>query len=277
MKKISYNIDINAAAKKVWQVLWFTDTYKKWTSVFCKDGHCHGNWEEGTTMQFLNAAGNGIYAVIEKNIAHVQMTIKHQGEIKDGIQKTSSSWASALEQYHLTEQNGITTLQISMDTTQEMEAYFVETFPKALALIKQIAEQAIPITVEALVLVPIEKAWQYFTTPTHITQWNFAADSWQCPAATNNLTVGGNFVYRMEAKDGSFGFNFSGIYTSVQLHEHITIFLDDGRTVFVRFLNHATGCKLVQVFDAEDENDLALQQGGWQAILNNFKKYTETN
>lgn len=276
MKKISYNIEINAAAKKVWQVLWFMDTYKKWTSVFAEDCTYIGNWQEGTTIQFVNAAGNGIYAIIQKNIPHLQMTIQHQGELKDGVQKPSE-WAGAIEQYNLTEQNGITTLQVSMDTTEEMEAYFTETFPKALVLIKQIAEQPIPITVHTLLHTSIEKAWLYFTTPTHITQWNFAADSWQCPTVTNNLAVGGNFVYRMEAKDGSFGFNFSGTYTSMHLHEHITILLDDGRTVSVSFLNHATGCKLVQVFDAEDENDLALQQGGWQAILNNYKKYTETN
>ena len=276
MKKISYNIDISANAKKVWQALWFMDTYKKWTSVFCEEGFYHGNWEEGTTMKFLNAEGNGMYATIEKNIAQVQMTIKHQGEIKDGVQ-IKSSWAGAIEQYNLTEHNGTTTLQIAMDTTEEMEAYFSKTFLKALVLIKQIAEQPIPITVQALVHAPIEKAWQYFTTPAHITQWNFAADSWQCPTAINNLSVGGNFVYRMEAKDGSFGFNFGGKYTAIQLHENITSILGDGRNLSVHFFNDANGCRVVEVFDAEDENDLALQQNGWQAILNNFKKHTETN
>lgn len=276
MKKISLNIDIAATAKKVWQVLWFMDTYKKWTSVFSEDSFYIGSWQEGTTIQFVNTTGNGMYAVIEKNIPNVLMTIKHQGEIKDGIQ-TISEWAGAIEQYNLTEQNGITTLQVTMDTTDEMETYFSGTFPKALALIKQIAEQPIPITVQALLHVPVEKAWQYFTTPAHITQWNFAADSWQCPMATNNLSIGGNFDYRMEAKDGSFGFNFIGKHIAIQLHDHIISIMGDGRKLSVQFLNDENGCKVVQVFDAEEQNELALQQGGWQAILNNYKKYTETN
>ena len=276
MKKISLNIDIAATAKKVWQVLWFMDTYKKWTSVFSEDSFYIGSWQEGTTIQFVNTTGNGMYAVIEKNIPNVLMTIKHQGEIKDGIQ-TISEWAGAIEQYNLTEQNGITTLQVTMDATDEMETYFSGTFPKALALIKQIAEQPIPITVQALLHVPVEKAWQYFTTPAHITQWNFAADSWQCPMAKNNLSIGGNFDYRMEAKDGSFGFNFIGKHIAIQLHDHIISIMGDGRKLSVQFLNDENGCKVVQVFDAEEQNELALQQGGWQAILNNYKKYTETN
>jgi uncharacterized protein YndB with AHSA1/START domain len=276
MKKINFEIDIQASAKKIWQVLWFIDTYKKWTSVFSEEGFFIGNWQEGSTMQFVNATGNGIYAIIEKNIEPLQMTIRHQGEIKAGVQ-TESNWAGAIEQYNLTEKNGYTTLQLQMDTIEEIETYFLETFPKALALIKQIAEQPIPITVQALVHVPIEKAWKYFTIPTHITQWNFAADSWQCPTASNNLSVGGSFDYRMEAKDGSFGFNFIGKYHTIELYKQIGSTMGDGRKLNIHFELAEGGCKVVEIFDAEDMNSLALQQGGWQAILNNFKTYTENN
>ena len=133
------------------------------------------------------------------------------------------------------------------------------------------------ITVESTVNAPVEKVWAYWTGPEHITKWNNASDDWHTPSATNDLRVGGKFTFRMEAKDGSFGFDFWGIYDEVQTNALIAYTLGDSRKVKIIFtpLDHST--KVVETFEAESENSIELQRGGWQSILDNFKKYTEAN
>ena len=133
------------------------------------------------------------------------------------------------------------------------------------------------ITVEALVNAPIDTAWAFWTEPDHITQWNNASDDWHTPWAKNDLVPGGRFVARMEAKDGSMGFDFGGTYDEVVEHRKIAYTLDDNRKVTVSFSETDSGTRVVEEFEAEDENSAELQKQGWQAILNNFKKYTESN
>ena len=133
------------------------------------------------------------------------------------------------------------------------------------------------ITVETTVNAPIEKVWGYFTQPEHITKWNNASDDWHTPNASNDLRVGGNFVYRMEAKDGSFGFDFGGVYESVDQNEYIEYTIGDGRNVKVKFTAQGNKTDVVETFEAEEINSIELQKGGWQAILDNFKKYTESS
>ncbi len=131
------------------------------------------------------------------------------------------------------------------------------------------------ITVEAAIAAPIEKIWKYWTEPDHIKNWNFASDNWCTPAATNDLRVGGNFSSRMEAKDGSMGFDFWGTYSEIKENEKIEYMLGDGRDVKIKFVKAGDQYKVIETFDAEDENPVEMQQGGWQAILNNFKQYVE--
>lgn len=131
------------------------------------------------------------------------------------------------------------------------------------------------ITVEATVNAPVEKVWQYWTEPTHITQWNNASPDWHTPHATNDLRVGGSFTSRMEAKDGSFGFDFAGIYDDVELHKTINYTMGDGRRVFITFEPQGNTTRVIETFEAENTHSLELQQTGWQAILNNFKQYVE--
>ncbi|MEO8712870.1 MAG: SRPBCC family protein [Parafilimonas sp.] len=139
------------------------------------------------------------------------------------------------------------------------------------------AEQKIIITVESIIDASIEKVWDYFTKPEHITKWNNASDDWFTPRAENDLRVGGNFIYRMEAKDGSFGFDFGGIYDTVDNQSYIEYTLGDGRKVQVTFTEDGSKTKLTEKFEAENMNSVELQKNGWQAILNNFKKYVEEN
>jgi uncharacterized protein YndB with AHSA1/START domain len=131
------------------------------------------------------------------------------------------------------------------------------------------------ITVKTTVHAPIEKVWKYWTEPKHITKWNNASDDWHTPFADNDLRVGGKFLSRMEAKDGSFGFDFSGIYDDVKLFEVISYTLEDGRKVKITFIGQENETKIMETFESESINSIELQQKGWQAILDNFKKYAE--
>ncbi len=131
------------------------------------------------------------------------------------------------------------------------------------------------ITISSSVHVPLGFAFEVWTAPQHVMQWNHASDDWHCPFATNDLRVGGTFVYRMAAKDASFEFDFTGTYTDVVLEERISYIMDDGREVTTVFQSIDGGTKVTTVFDAENENPLDMQLAGWQAILNNFRDHAE--
>ena len=135
----------------------------------------------------------------------------------------------------------------------------------------------VKITIETTVSADTKKVWEYWNKPEHITKWNFAADDWHCPKAENDLRVGGKLKSRMEAKDGSFGFDFEATYDEVIDQKKITYTIADGRQATTDFNNLEGKTKIITVFDAETENPVEMQRAGWQAILNNFKKYVETN
>jgi uncharacterized protein YndB with AHSA1/START domain len=132
-----------------------------------------------------------------------------------------------------------------------------------------------PITVETTVNAPMETVWDCWTIPSHIMQWNNASDDWHTPRATNDLREGGTFTARMEAKDGSMGFDFGGMYTKVVQHKEIAYTMGDGRKVHVTFSGHDGHTHVTEIFDAETENSAEMQKAGWQSILENFKKYAE--
>ncbi|HUQ66773.1 MAG TPA: SRPBCC family protein [Flavitalea sp.] len=133
------------------------------------------------------------------------------------------------------------------------------------------------ITVETTVNAPVEKVWKIWNEPDHITQWAAASDDWHTTSAENDLREGGKFLSRMEAKDGSFGFDFGGVYDEVKTHEVIQYTMADGRKVNVQFSGRGNETKIIETFEAESTNPIEMQHHGWQAILNNFKKYTEKN
>lgn len=133
------------------------------------------------------------------------------------------------------------------------------------------------VTVEAIVHVPLERVWVYYTDPKHIIHWNNASSDWHTPHAKNDLRVGGRFVFRMEARDGSEGFDFNGTYTEVKKHALISYVIEDGRTVSVTFAAHGNTTSVKTVFEAETINPVKMQREGWQSILNNFKRYVESH
>lgn len=132
-----------------------------------------------------------------------------------------------------------------------------------------------PITVETYVHAPIEKVWGDFTNPSMVKKWNAASDDWHTVRAENDLRTGGAFLYRMEAKDGSAGFDFTGVYDAIIMHERIAYTMEDGRKVEVTFTSDESGVRITETFDPEKENPIDMQRAGWQAIMDNFKRFTE--
>jgi uncharacterized protein YndB with AHSA1/START domain len=136
-------------------------------------------------------------------------------------------------------------------------------------------EDKVEITVKVTVNASVKKIWKYWTEPEHIKKWNSATEDWHTTAAENDLRVGGTFLSRMEAKDGSFGFDFSGIYDEIKLYEVIAYTLGDGRKVKVSFAGEEKKTEVTETFEAESTHSIEMQEAGWQSILDNFKRYTE--
>ncbi|WP_254412457.1 SRPBCC family protein [Dyadobacter diqingensis] len=136
-------------------------------------------------------------------------------------------------------------------------------------------ENKTAITVEATINAPVKMVWEFWTEPEHITQWCQASDDWHAPLAENDLRPDGKFKTRMEAKDGSMGFEFEGIYTDVQTYKLIEYVMADGRKVSITFTFDDSVTHVSETFDPETINPVEMQRGGWQAILDNFKNYSE--
>lgn len=140
-----------------------------------------------------------------------------------------------------------------------------------------IQKENITIMISAEISAPLDKVWDYWTGAEHIVRWNCPSPEWYTPRAVNDLAVGGKFVFRMEARDGSAGFDFEGRYENIEFHKSIDTLLGDGRVVNVEFSENGGLTTLVQKFEAENENPVEMQRAGWQGILDNFKKYCEQN
>jgi uncharacterized protein YndB with AHSA1/START domain len=221
-----------------------------------------------------------MYSTISKLEPNKSIFFTHIGEVKNyeeqPLDEKTKQWSGAKENYSLVENNNITTLTAAIDLTDEHAAFFDEAFPKGLAIVKELAEN-FSITVSASVNASLENTWNKFTNPNDVTKWNAASDDWHTPKAENNLKVGGEFIYRMEAKDGSVGFDFKGIYTAVEPHKRIEYTMEDGRKVKITFENKNNKTIIVEQFEAENIHSFDLQKSGWQAILDNFKKHVESN
>jgi uncharacterized protein YndB with AHSA1/START domain len=133
------------------------------------------------------------------------------------------------------------------------------------------------IIIQATVLADISKVWDCWTLPQHIINWNFASADWHCPSAENDLRTGGHFKYVMASKDGGTSFDFEGVYNEVIEHKKLTYTMPDGREVTVQFEDNGKTTAIVSAFDPENINPEEMQQAGWQSILDNFKKYVESN
>jgi uncharacterized protein YndB with AHSA1/START domain len=131
------------------------------------------------------------------------------------------------------------------------------------------------ITVQTTVKAPVKKVWELWTNPDHIVKWNSPSPEWHTPRATNDLQSGGRFTFRMEAKDGSMGFDFGGTYVKVVPRKEITFTMEDGRKAVVLFEENKGSTQITESFDPEDQNPVDEQRQGWQAIMDSFKSYAE--
>ena len=133
------------------------------------------------------------------------------------------------------------------------------------------------LSVSANINAPLSQVWKLWTTPNDVMQWNFAHESWHCPHATNELTIGGEFHYQMAAKDGSFAFDFWGTYDVIENEKRLEITLGDNRKMIVEFIASGNTTMITEHFDPEKVNPIEMQEQGWQAILNQFKLYAESH
>ena len=138
-------------------------------------------------------------------------------------------------------------------------------------------ENPTKITVTTTVNAPLSKVWECWKEPAHIIKWNYASPDWHTPYAENDLTEGSRFKSTMAAKDGSMSFDFEGTYTEIIPNQLIAYTLDDNRKVKIEFTSQGNSTTITETFDAESINPIEMQQAGWQAILNNFKKHVEEN
>ena len=280
MIKITFSAAIHALKQRVWYVLWEKSFYEQWTSLFAEGSTVKTDgWKEGTKVLFVDPNNSGMLSIVAANKPYEFMSFRHIGMVNNGVEDTESeavkSWAGATENYTLKEESGFITLTVDMEITEEHKDYFNTTWPKALDKIKELAEAKSMITVSTTVSSPIEKVWDSWTNPAHIVNWNNASDDWHTPKASNDLRKDGRFTFTMAAKDGSFSFDFGGTYTSVEPQQKISYIMDDGRVATVRFEQEGNAVKITEEFQAENIHSLEMQEAGWQAILNNFKKYTE--
>jgi hypothetical protein len=140
METLTFSVDINAPREKVWNLLWADDSYRQWTYVFSAGSYAESDWKEGSKIKFLGPGGDGMHSVIDKLVPNEQMKFRHVGEIKNGVE-SESSWHGAMESYYLYDKNGGTEVNIELESVSEFKDYFNTTFPKALQILKQIAEQ----------------------------------------------------------------------------------------------------------------------------------------
>lgn len=146
MQQLNFSTNIKASAENVWKVLWGDDSYPKWTSVFSEGSHAVTDWKEGSKVLFLDGKGSGMVSTVSANKPNEFMSFKHLGEVKDGVEDTTSDkvkgWAGATETYTLTDTGGVTELSVDVDIIDQHKDYFIKTFPRALEQVKELSERS---------------------------------------------------------------------------------------------------------------------------------------
>lgn len=278
MQKLNFSVAIHAPVEKVWWTLWNDPSYRQWASVFYEGSFAVSDWKQGSKVHFLSPEGGGMFSVIDEMIPNEVMTFRHLGFVKDfmeqPVDEATTQWSGAIEKYVLTQNNGLTTLRVELDTVESHADYFQDSFPKSLERVKQLAEN-FALIVTATVKTPIEKVWACWNEPEHITKWCQASDDWHAPYAENDLSVGGKFKTTMAAKDGSVSFDFEGTYTNIEPLQTIGYTITDGRKVKISFSDLGGETRVIETFEPESTHSWEMQQAGWQAILDNFRQYTE--
>ena len=288
MKRLYLSIDINVPREEVWAAIINDKKYRLWTSAFQEGSYFEGGWQQGDRIKFIAEYEGqviGMISEIEMSDHLKEISIHHLGIYSGGEEDYTSDqaklWQDKYENYHFEKlEENKTRFRVEAEVEEVFAEAFEEQWLAALHKLKTLCEDksaALPaITVEVIIDAPLARVWDYYTIPEHVIKWNRASEDWYCPRALNNLSIGGRFSYTMAARDGSMSFDFSGTYTEIVYYERIINQLDDGRMMQITFQAMSDKqTKVIETFEAEEENSLELQQVGWQAILNNFKSATE--
>lgn len=288
MKKLNLEIEINMSPENVWDSIVNKTKYNRWTSAFGETSHFEGGWNKGDTIRFLafNREGQkmGMTSEIAESRFPEYISIKHLGNFLNGVEDFTSDevkkWTPSFENYIFVKSGDNKTLfKLDMSVPEEFYDMFMQMWPNALILLKQVSEDSAgtKITISATINASPAKVWEFWTDPRHIVNWNNASDDWHCPYAENDLVENGKFKSTMASRDGKVSFDFEGVYMLVKNIEAIHYRMADGREVQVSFSPWGDETKVTETFDAENLHSIELQRNGWQSILNNFKRYVEKN
>lgn len=289
---MNFTITINAPIARVRSMMLDHPTYEMRTKVFTEWTEYEWwtyEWsrDQGAEIKFVDGQWSGMIAKIAENRLHEYVSIQHLGEIGPDKVVKLYEWSTSFENYTFTSIGGdATKLDVEMTSMpDEWVDMFNAMRPKALELLKELCEgEVVKLTVSTTINAPLEKVREYRNNPTHIVNRCFASDDRCCPRSTNDLQVGWLLISRMEAKDGSFGFDMTGKYDIVEplskivytMGEMKEYFLPAGREVEVLFEDRWDNqTRITERFDAETIHSLGMQQEGRQAILENFKRYCE--
>jgi uncharacterized protein YndB with AHSA1/START domain len=271
-----YKQIIKTSKETLWQQLFEANSYTVWATAFSHGSYTKGTMQQGQQMQYLDTAGNGLASVIKDCVVNESLIIEHHYEVKNfEIDSTKQDWYGMQEIYRLNKINDEETeLELSIVSIESFLAYFDATLPNAISTIQWLCEKNI-ISIAAEINAPLDKVWNCYTEPQHLMKWNFATPEWHCPKANADLQVGGKFSQTMAAKDGSFSFDFEGVYTEVVANTKLAYTMSDGRDASILFIDMGQYIRVIISFEPEQQNPRELQMAGWQAILNSFKKYAE--
>ena len=289
MKKIQKSIMIDAPREVVWASIININKFQLWSAAFTPTSTFVGGWQQGQSIQFLmkdeQGQTQGMLAEIVASDHLRHITIHHiglvSGDVVDYDSDEAKKWVPAYEIYDLESLSpGVTRFSVNVEVNEDYLEDMADAWSDALQLLKEVCEKNLApfasITVTTDVLAPVSHVWECWRGTECIKKWNHASDDWHCPAAINDFRVGGRFVYTMAAVNGSVSFDFAGTYMEIVHDERITSQLDDGRMLRVTF--EADGpdhTRVVERFEAENENTFEGQRKGWQTILDNFKRETE--
>lgn len=285
MQQLNFSTTIDAPKEKVWQALWEDSNYRNWTSAFCEGSYAEtDHWKEGSKILFLSPGGNGLVSEVAVNRPNEFMSFKHHGEVKNGVEDTSSekvkAWAGATENYTLNETAGKTTLTVTMDITEDFKDYFLDTWPKALDKIKALVNNE-PFIIERRYNAPIEKVWQAITDHNEMKKWYFNIDNFK-------PEVGFEFSFAGEGKEGEKYIHlckvievvkekkltYSWRYEGFEGNSFVTFELiaEDGKTKLT--LTHAG----LETFPATTNHAFSKENftNGWTHIIGtSLKEFTE--
>lgn len=269
-----FSIEIQTTPENVWYALWDSKYYSRWNAPLCEGAYILCDWEEDEKVFFLAPGGNGMASILKKAVLYKKAYFMHSCQMIKYEEQEEGVWTGAREQFTLKETNGTTQLKVLLDIPEEKLSFYTENYPKALQLLKSLAEN-LKIIIETNINSSLMAVWRLWNAPEHIKKWNISTDLWHVPSAENEVFEGGKFSIRIETKTGYLGYNFEGKYTTVKNLELLEYTFSDGRTGSVAFKQTSIGVLITEVFDPRPKENVFMEKTSRQLAMFNFQKYAE--